>query len=76
MFGYRTREREARHAPGNHPGLTLQALAWFLCLPAYGKGYLAAGSSVYSTLGGRMSLSKLPPPLGHDVISGEGGLHG
>ncbi len=43
VFGFRTREREARHAPGDHPGLTLQALAWFLCLPAFRVGHLQAG---------------------------------
>ena len=61
MFGFRTREREARHAPGDNPGLTLQALAWFLCLPAYGKGYLAAGptAGVY----GALSDEFLEPPV-------------
>ena len=76
MFGYRTREREARHAPDEDPGVVLQALAWFHCLPAYGKGYLAADSPVYLTFGGRTSPSELPPPPWHDVIDEEGGLHG
>ncbi|MGA9752813.1 MAG: hypothetical protein WBS54_13600 [Acidobacteriota bacterium] len=61
MFGYRTREREARHKPGDNPGLALQALAWFLCQPAYGKGYLAAGptAGVY----GGLSEEFLEPPV-------------
>ncbi len=61
MFGYRTREREARHAPGDNPGLALQAMAWFLCLPAYGKGYLPAGptAGVY----GGLSEEFLEPPV-------------
>ena len=61
LFGYRTREREARHTPVDNPGLALLALAWFLCLPAYGKGYLAAGptAAVY----GSLSEEFLEPPV-------------
>jgi hypothetical protein len=61
MFGYRTRDREARHSPEDNCGLALTALAWFLCLPAYGKGYLPAGptAAVY----GGLSEEFLEPPV-------------
>ena len=61
FFGYRTRDREARHSPGDNCAIALQALAWFLCQPAYGKGYLAAGptAAVY----GGLSEEFLEPPV-------------
>ena len=61
MFGYRTRDRAARHTTGDNCGLTLHALAWLLCQPAYGKGYLPAGptAAVY----GSLSEGFLEPPV-------------
>lgn len=60
-FGYRARDGKTRSTDANNAGLTLQALSWLLCLPAYGKGYLPAGptAQVY----GGLSEGFLEPPI-------------
>ena len=42
-FGYRTRDGKSHSTDPNNAALTLQAVAWFLCVPAMGSGHLAAG---------------------------------
>ena len=43
-FAYRMRDPNAEIPVGNNGAFTLQVLAWFLCLPAYGKGHLPCRS--------------------------------
>ena len=42
-FGYRARDGITHAVDPNNAAVTLQALAWFLCMPAYGNGHLPAG---------------------------------
>ncbi len=60
-FGYRARDGKSHSTDANNAGLTLQALSWFMCLPAFGNGYLAAGptAGVY----GGLSEGFLESPL-------------
>ena len=60
-FGYRVRDPKVRSTSPNNGSVTLQALAWFLCQPAYGQGHLAAGptAAVY----GSLADGFLVPPL-------------
>jgi len=60
-FGYRVRDPKVRSTSPNNGSVTLQALAWFLCQPAYGQGHLAAGptAAVY----GSVADGFLVPPL-------------
>jgi hypothetical protein len=59
-FAYRMRDPNAEIPVGNNGAFTLQVLAWFLCLPAYGKGHLHAGpiAGIY----GCLSEGLLEPP--------------
>ena len=62
LFAFRLRDREARHTTTpDECRLSLLALAWFLCLPAYGKGYLAAGPT--ATVHGSLSEGFAVPPV-------------
>jgi hypothetical protein len=60
-FGYRVRDSKVRSTSPNNGSVTLQALAWFLCQPAYGQGHLAAGptAQVY----GSLANGFLVPPM-------------
>ena len=60
-FGYRVRDPKVRSFSPNNGSVTLLALAWFLCQPAYGQGHLAAGptAQVY----GSLAEGFLVPPL-------------
>jgi hypothetical protein len=51
-FNYRMRDPNAEIPADHNCAFTLQVLAWFLCLPAYGKGHLPAGpiAAVYGCL--------------------------
>ena len=59
-FNYRMRDPNAEIPIGNNGAFALQVLAWFLCLPAYGKGHLHAGpmAGIY----GCLSEGLLEPP--------------
>ncbi len=65
-FGYRSRDKQTRSTHPNNAGLALQALAWFLCLPAYGKGYLPAGPT--APVYGSLSEGFLEPPVRLPVV--------
>ncbi|MCI4397217.1 MAG: hypothetical protein JHC34_00085, partial [Acidobacteria bacterium] len=60
-FGYRARDGKTHSTDPNNAGLTLQALAWLLCLPAYGKGFLPAGPT--APVYGGLSEGFLEPPV-------------
>ena len=60
-FGYRVRDPKVRSTSPNNGSVTLQALAWFLCQPAYGQGHLAAGPT--AAIYGSLADGFLVPPL-------------
>lgn len=60
-FGYRVRDPKVRSTSPNNGAVTLKALAWFLCQPAYGQGYLAAGPT--APIYGGLADGFLVPPM-------------
>lgn len=60
-FGYRARDSKTRSTDPNNAGVTLQALSWFMCQPAYGKGYLPSGPT--APVYGGLSEGFLEPPI-------------
>ncbi len=72
-FGYRVRDPKVRSTSPNNGSVTLQALAWFLCQPAYGQGHLAAGptAAVYGSLADGFLVPPLTFPTSPNEFSAE-----
>ncbi len=72
-FGYRARDGKSHSTDANNAGLTLQALSWFLCLPAFGNGHLAAGptAGIYGGLSDGFLESPLRLPVHPEELPDE-----
>lgn len=72
-FGYRVRNPLVRSTSPNNGAVTLKALAWFLCQPAYGQGHLAAGptAQVYGGLADGFLVPPMTFPTSPDEFSDE-----